>query len=296
MRQVAARLLVTCACAALLATPYPSDAKLDLLRPQMLAPACTEGLVPEINDDLEVSECLLLPRRVVWRGGLREPLLIRQTWDARRMGSQSTGTSVWAGGLALSRYMESLGPSYFAGKHVVELGSGTGVASITAVKLGAASAVATDRDPRVLSLASSNARDNLSAGARAAFSTAVVSWGEPVPSGLGGTDLVLGADLTYNRDAWPALVKTIRALDAPALLSVSERRPNELESLMAFLSEAKLRYTVISSPLQRGYAAEKVRLLSIEKPGDEECDMWTEETFGPESTLVVECQPPRKPS
>lgn len=113
-----------------------------------------------------------------------------------------------------------------------------------------------------------------------------------MPEGLRGADLVVGADLTYNRDSWPALAKTLRALDTPALLSVSERRPNELESLKAFLTEARLRYTVIGSPLPRGYGAEKVRLLSIEKSGNEECDMWAEETYGPESTLVVECRPP----
>ena len=43
--------------------------------------------------------------------------------------------------------------------------------------------------------------------------------------------MVIGADLTYNRDAWPVLFETIQAARAPCLLSASERRPNELASL-----------------------------------------------------------------
>lgn len=45
---------------------------------------------------------------------------------------QSTGSSIWGGGLVLAREMETLGPTFFEGKHVLELGSGTGLGAITA--------------------------------------------------------------------------------------------------------------------------------------------------------------------
>ena len=291
--------LCSAAAAALLAgvsqPTSPSSAALPaLLRPSVLAEACTEGVLPEFDEDLEVSPCLLLPRRVVWRGGARPPLLIRQTFDPHRLGSQSTGAAVWAGGLALARYMEGLGPGFWAGKRVVELGAGTGLASITAALLGA-TVVATDGDAQVLTLASANAQDNLgSGGAAASFSTATLTWGRPLPPALLGADVVVGADLTYRRDAWPALVQTLRALRAPTLLSASERRPNELGDLQAFLTAARLRYTVLDSPLRRGYAAEKVKIFRIDTPGEERCELRTEDVYAPEPTLVVECQPPQR--
>ena len=62
--------LCSAAAAALLAgvsqPTSPSSAALPaLLRPSVLAEACTEGVLPEFDEDLEVSPCLLLPRRVV---------------------------------------------------------------------------------------------------------------------------------------------------------------------------------------------------------------------------------------
>ena len=133
-----------------------------------MSPACTEALRPEFNADLELDGCLLLPRRVVWRGdGMRPPLLIRQTLQRELLGTQSTGSAVWSGGLALSRFMEGQGRAFWEGKRVVELGCGTGLASITAANLGASSVLATDGDANVLTLATANARDNLrAAGAR----------------------------------------------------------------------------------------------------------------------------------
>ena len=56
--------------------------------------------------------------------------------------------------------------------------------------------------------------------------------------------MLIGSDLTYNRDAWPVLFETIRAARAPCLLSASERRPNELASLKDAMSKAGLSYRV----------------------------------------------------
>lgn len=266
----------------------------------MLSEQCTESTLPEFSRNLELNRCQLLPRRLVWRSGSsRAPLLIKQTMDPQRLGSQSTGSAVWSGGLALSRYMEeALGREFFGGKRVVELGCGTGLASITAADLGAASVIATDGDASVLKLAQANADDNLGVGtaARAAFDTAVLRWGGdqaklPAAVRSGGTDLVVGADITYYRDAWPALAAQLRVLEAPALLAVSERRsPNELTDLRAFLDQAELRSTVLDSPMRTGYAKEKVRLFWIDAPnGARTCEFGIEDEYAAEEVFTVKC-------
>ena len=76
---------------------------------------------------------------------------------------------------------------------------------------------------------------------------------------------MLGADLTYNREAWPALVAQLKALRAPALLSATERLPNELDNLRKYLTGNGLRYDERGSGMARGYAKEKVRLFWIDR-------------------------------
>ena len=229
-----------------------------------LAPSCTDALFPEFNDDLDMNDCLLLQRRVFWPGG--KPLLIKQTMSTGSMWQASTGSAVWGGGVTLVSYMDSLGSEYWQGKRVLELGTGSGLASITAAKLGAATALATDRDPAVLLLAAENAAAN--GAGRGAFGTAEYNWGDTPPRAGESDqwDLVIGADLTYNREAWPYLVQAFKALKAPAVLSASERRPNELASLEAYLTESGLTFTVAPSPMKAGYARDKVRVYRIDAP------------------------------
>ena len=128
--------------------------------------------------------------------------------------------------------------------------------------------LATDRDPAVLELAEANARANLGDLNSARFHTSLLEWGESLPPDAASKqwDLVIGADLTYNREAWPALVEALRALRAPAVLTASERRPDELRTLQTFLVKEGLEVAVIDSPMTRGYAKTKVRILRIAVP------------------------------
>ena len=277
------------------ATAAPSGAALALGGPlRALDAACAEGTLPEIDANLDVSDCMYLPRRVVWRGGYRAPLLVRQEFRPERLGEQSTGAAVWSGGLALARYMELLGDAYWSGKSVVELGAGTGLASITAAKLGAAHVTATDRDESVLRLADANARDNLDRTERAALTTALLTWGADVPPALRGADVVIGADLTYSRDAWPALAQTLRELGAPAILAARQRRPNELATLRDFFAAAGLASTLVDAPPGRGQAvpgAEPIWLLRIDRPSaTTTCDFAVEDELAAEATFVVTCR------
>eukprot|EP00967_Tisochrysis_lutea_P062056 scaffold79584_cov31-Tisochrysis_lutea.AAC.3 len=233
-------------------------------RLKAISPSCTEGLYPEFSQMLDFNDCLLLPERVIWRGGLKPPLVVSQTMEMSTLWKQSTGSSIWGGGLVLVREMESLGEAFWKGKRVLELGSGTGLGAITAAKLGAASATATDRDTLVLELAQRNARTNLgAANAAAVFNTDLLEWGgspdvaQARVAAISGFpfDFLIGSDLTYNRDGWIPLAQTLRATRAPALLTASERRPNELAELEAFFQQQSFVFRRIHSPMTRGYAS-----------------------------------------
>ena len=192
--------------------------------------SCTDAIFPEFSAVNDFNDCLLLKRRLFWRGGGKGALVIDQTMEMGSMWQSSTGSSVWGGGVVLARFMEAQGEAFWEGKQVIELGSGAGLGAITAAKLGASNVLATDRDASVLKLTATNAASNL--GTRAGvLETAVLEWGQPQPTvDASAWDVVIGADLTYNRDAWPFLIQQLKRLRAPALLSASERRPNELVS------------------------------------------------------------------
>ena len=215
-----------------------------------VSPSCTEALYPEFNEVNDWNDCSLLRRRVFWRRGVAPPLLIQQTMSTRNMWKSSTGSAVWGGGIVLGRQLEEMGRAALEGKRVLELGTGTGLGAITAAKLGA-TVLATDRDPTVLELAATNARTN-----GVALATAPLTWGTPTTvlyeRGEGAKaeaptaspvdeawDVLIGADLTYNREAWPALFQTIQAARTPSgehtpmLLSASERRHGEAAGFSA---------------------------------------------------------------
>uniref|UniRef100_A0A7S4B360 Calmodulin-lysine N-methyltransferase n=1 Tax=Chrysotila carterae TaxID=13221 RepID=A0A7S4B360_CHRCT len=229
-----------------------------------MSASCTDGIFPEFNDVNDLNDCLLLRSRIVWRTGPQLPLRISQTMKMDDIWKQSTGSSIWGGGLVLAREMEEMGRDFWAGKRVLELGTGTGLGGITAAKLGAAQVVATDRDEAVLQLASRNARENL--GARASsFRAAPLEWGTDAPLLRDDKfDVLIGADLTYNREGWTPLLKTVKLAGAPMLLSASERRPDELNELQRFLELNELPYRMLDSPFTRGYASTDVKLFWIE--------------------------------
>lgn len=74
-------------------------------------------------------------------------------------GPGQTGMTIWNSGLILVRLFEAIAlsdPQWFRSKTLVELGCGTGLASIAAAKIGAKSIFATDGNPNVIKLATDN--------------------------------------------------------------------------------------------------------------------------------------------
>ena len=131
-----------------------------------------------------------------------------------------TGGRVWPASAALCRYLARTGA--VRGKAVLELGCGTGATGLTcAAALNASSVILTEGGSEgLLQLA----RRNVAANRRLLPCDVEVQrhgWGDPIESSC---DLVVGSDVTYDRDAHARLCTTLKALGAPALLAHQHRR------------------------------------------------------------------------
>ncbi|PHH83898.1 hypothetical protein CDD83_2846 [Cordyceps sp. RAO-2017] len=125
----------------------------------------------------------------------------------------TTGLRTWEAALHLGQYL-CLHPDVVAGKRVLELGAGTGYLSILCAKyLSATHAVVSDGSDEVVDSLTGNFRLNVADSAR--LSPRMLRWGRAQPraqegdQGQSPVDVVLGADITYDDRAMPALVETI---------------------------------------------------------------------------------------
>ena len=120
------------------------------------------------------------------------------------------GSTVWDAALVLCAFFESKqGRDLIKGSRVVELGSGTGIVSIVADRLGAGSTVATDL-PEYVPFIRQNIGLNLDSKCKAAS----LDWKErnlaAIPDNV---DWVLCADCVYLKDTVDDLVETILAIN-----------------------------------------------------------------------------------
>lgn len=95
----------------------------------------------------------------------------------------------WASGQVLARHL-LLNPEICRGKTVLDLGAGSGVVAIAALKAGAERAIACDIDPMALDACRCNAELN---GVRLELSDDLNDLAEKV-------DLLIAADVLYDRD------------------------------------------------------------------------------------------------
>jgi len=118
------------------------------------------------------------------------------------------------------------------GQRVVELGCGLAVPSIAAARAGAA-VLATDGFPEALTLVTRNAHAN---GVR--LETATMDWTEPDKLvSRAPFDLVVGADILYERTSIASLLSLLPRL-APEALLADPGRP----AADAFLEQAGRRW------------------------------------------------------
>lgn len=126
---------------------------------------------------------------------------------------------IWPSALALARHLaeESL-----SGKRIIELGCGVGLPTVVALDRGA-EVLATDHYEIALDFASYNARAYTDDDPQ----TMLLDWHAPPDGRFGRFDLVVAADVLYERRNIPSLVALIPTLLAPegeVLLADPRRR------------------------------------------------------------------------
>jgi predicted nicotinamide N-methyase len=116
---------------------------------------------------------------------------------------------IWPGGIVLARFIAAELAPRLEGRRVVELGCGLGAPSVAAARAGA-EVTATDGESAALDYARRNARQNgVSIDARR------LEWDRVPEELVGRFDLVIGAELIYDRAQIAPLAGAIDALLAP---------------------------------------------------------------------------------
>ena len=144
--------------------------------------------------------------------------------------SHNCGTTAWDASFVLAKWLERNLFTSLVGKTVVELGSGCGVLSIVAARLGARCVHATDLEQALLLLARNVWLNEAAAGqaqggdAGGGVTVGCCNWGnalhaERVRAQCPGerVDLILGSDLVYRQDrtTFVALLTTLAELSSP---------------------------------------------------------------------------------
>ena len=131
---------------------------------------------------------------------------------------------LWPSAVALARALaEYTSEERLEGGRVIELGCGVGLPSVVALARGA-SVTATDHYQAALDFARYNALVNLGREPR----TRLLDWHTSSTEGIGSLDLILAADVLYERRNVPALAALMPALLAPGgeVLLADPRRKN----------------------------------------------------------------------
>ena len=159
----------------------------------------------------------------------------------------------WPGGQALARYILDA-PDIVRGQRVVDIGAGSGMAAIAAMRAGARSALAADVDP----LAERAIHRNASANGVEVATTTRDILGDPVDA-----DLVLIADLVYE----PELATRVAAfLEAAARAGTDVLLADRTTSRRPPLSFSLLReYDAPLTPDMHDLNLEKARLWRLDQ-------------------------------
>lgn len=155
------------------------------------------ALVPYDPSSIVLSSFQVKERSFEFAG---RTLTIFQNWD--KIGVAAV---VWDAAIVLGRYLEKKAPE-LQGKKVIELGAGTGVAGIVASFLGGKVTI-TDRK-MAINITRMNVEGNLGDNQRT-VEIKELEWGQNVTSFSPPFEYILGADIVYIEETFPALLKTL---------------------------------------------------------------------------------------
>ena len=148
---------------------------------------------------------------------LKRTMTLTQAFGAARGAAKDapdagdrTGTYGWPGGDSLAYYL-ARHPEIVKKKRILELGCGTGAVGIVCSWLGATKVLLTDGSPIVLETTSRNLKANRASRA----SLQRLRWGyddDLTKAQPGSWDLVVAAEVAYQRETLPAFLATVASL------------------------------------------------------------------------------------
>lgn len=136
-------------------------------------------------------------------------------WDKTALDEPPFWAFPWAGGQGLARYVLDHAETV-AGRAVLDVASGSGLVAIAAAKAGARSVLAGDIDANALAAVALNAAANAVPGVTSGHVDLAAGF-PPAPGTLapacgdGGADVVLAADVFYQRDLAALALRFLRA-------------------------------------------------------------------------------------
>ena len=186
-------------------------------------------LVAFIERETRLGMSVLVPElRVHLALDAREIFAAAETFMDGSLGSRPYWAFAWPGGQGLARYLLD-NPGLVAGKRVLDLGAGSALGAIAAMRAGARSALASDIDPLAVAVCRLNAEAN---GVSLDVTSADLLGDVP------DADVILIGDLVYEPDLQMrvgALLDSARAAGIPVLYGdrTSARRPRRDFTLLA---------------------------------------------------------------
>lgn len=219
---------------------------------------CQLVLVPQVSE-FELAQMKSL---VTYRLSLLEPIAQIHTHENRSLiaAGGATGHRTWEAALHLGQYL-CANRHLVTGKRVLELGAGTGYNSVLCAKyLGAAHVTASDGSEEVFENLSdtftlNECPYNCNSWTDTVITPKLLKWGhalmgteEPEWNGGRPINVILGADITYDQNANPALAGTLRDLldlypDADIILSVTDRNPQTFSRFQELCRKNQLQIT-----------------------------------------------------
>ena len=233
---------------------------------EIISPSAKESATPRATvvprDDADTSRhtghSLLIPRH--FKAGASTELEILQDPSGSLGGGH--GATVWDSAIVLAGHLVLAGQSGGQGKHtcrgkrVLELGAGCGLVGLAASTLSASEVVLTDL-PRELKLLRRNVEHNKlrKPGRECLVSVAELDWEDVCRCGdsadvKGTFDLILGADIMYDRSIATALAATIRMFsshDTVVLIAHEHRKHCVDRSFLESFENCGLAWTSIAA-------------------------------------------------